>query len=143
MTITLQIFEPQHYLAALRLWEQTEGVGLSAADSEAAITLFLQRNPGLSLVALDAGQLVGTILIGHDGRRGLIHHLAVAHSARRQGIGAQLVREGLAGLRQANIDKCHLLVFTENSAGQAFWQSIGAEHRTTVALYSLMTDPQT
>src|SRR5690242_11282684 len=104
MTITLHIFEPQHYPAARQLWQQTEGVGLSAADSEAAITMFLQRNPRLSLVALEAGQLVGTILIGHDGRRGLIHHLAVAQSARRQGIGARLVREGLAGLRRANID---------------------------------------
>ena len=80
MPIRLEPFADSHYAAARALWEATDGVGLSGADSQAAITQFLARNPGASYVALDDAKLAATILVGHDGRRGLIHHMAVAAS---------------------------------------------------------------
>ncbi|HKX42091.1 MAG TPA: nucleotidyltransferase family protein [Burkholderiaceae bacterium] len=139
MSVQLCPFEPEHYGAARALWETTEGVGLSEADAQPEIEKFLARNPGLSLVALAEGRVVGTILVGHDGRRGLIHHLAVAASIRRLGVGRRLVRHGLAALAQAGIRKCHLLVFADNAAGRGFWAAIGAEHRDALAIYSLAT----
>ena len=61
----------EDYPAVTALWAATEGMGLSADDSAPAIARFLQRNPDLSVVALDAqGQLAGAVLCGHDGRRG-------------------------------------------------------------------------
>ena len=71
MPIHLEPFSDNHYAAARALWEATDGVGLSGADSEASIAQFLARNPGTSDVALDDAKLVATILVGHDGRRGL------------------------------------------------------------------------
>ena len=72
---------------------------LSAADGRAEIASFLARNPGFSQVALEGGKLVATILVGHDGRRGLIHHLVVAEGARHRGLGRRLVvRRQHAGL---------------------------------------------
>ena len=139
MSVELRPFESQHYTQARALWEATEGVGLSDADAQPEIEKFLARNPGLSLVALSKGRVVGTILVGHDGRRGLIHHLAVAASARRVGVGRRLVGEGLAALARAGVRKCHLLVFADNAAGRAFWAAIGAEHRDALAIYSLAT----
>lgn len=104
MPIRLELFANSHYAAARVLWQSTNGVGLSDADSEPATAQFLARNPGTSYVALDDAKLVATILVGHDGRRGLIHHLAVAGSHRRQGIGKRLVAEGLAALRRADTE---------------------------------------
>ncbi|TLN13669.1 N-acetyltransferase, partial [bacterium] len=66
------------YDEIIELWKTTEGVGLSDADSRRGINLFLQRNPNLSVVARDEDKLVGAVLCGHDGRRGYLHHLAVA-----------------------------------------------------------------
>ena len=137
MPICLEPFANSPYAAARALWEATDGVGLSGADSEAAIAQFLARNPGTSYVALDDAKLVATILVGHDGRRGLIHHLAVAASHRRQGIGKRLVAEGLAALGRAGIQKCHLLVFAGNAEGREFWRAVGAEHRAELVIYSL------
>ena len=59
-------------------------------DSKDDIARFLERNPGLSFVARDNGQLVGVVLCSHDGRRGYIDQLAVRKSHRRQGIGKGL-----------------------------------------------------
>ena len=141
MPIRLEPFANSHYAAACALWEAADGVGLSEADSEGPITQFLARNPGTSYVALDDAKLVATILVGHDGRRGLIHHLAVAASHRRQGIGKRLVAEGLAALGRAGIQKCHLLVFAENAEGREFWGAVGAEYRDELVVYSLPIPP--
>jgi ribosomal protein S18 acetylase RimI-like enzyme len=137
MSIEIHPFTNQDYPEARRLWEETEGVGLSDADSRDGIELFLSRNPGLSFVAVERGRVVGTILVGHDGRRGHIHHLAVHAQNRKLGLARQLVQVGLAKLAEVGIQKCHLLVFQQNESGQAFWRAIGAEQRPALALYSL------
>ena len=75
------------YTPVIALWELSDGVGLSSADSPEAIQFYLERNPGMSFVAKQDGMVVGAVLSGHDGRRGYIHHLAVHPDYRRQGIG--------------------------------------------------------
>lgn len=135
--IEIVAFESEHCDSARALWERTPGVGLSDADEPDAIGRFLERNRGLSLVAVERGTVIGTILVGHDGRRGLIHHLAVARANRRRGIGRRLVGEAMRRLREAGIRKCHLLVFANNTDGRAFWTGVGAEHRDTLSVYSL------
>lgn len=135
----IRAFEAADYDAALALWRRTPGVGLSDADQRAPIEAFLARNPGTSFVALEGGELVGTLLCGHDGRRGLIHHLVVAMPHRRCGIARRLLARSLAALRSAGIGKCHLLVFRDNAEGLAFWRGIGAAERGELALFSMLT----
>ncbi|MCB0153428.1 MAG: GNAT family N-acetyltransferase, partial [Anaerolineae bacterium] len=82
--MTIREMTPQDLAQVLVLWQQAEGVGLSEADSPDRLTRFLEHNPGLSFVAINGNQLVGAVLGGHDGRRGYIHHLAVAANERRR-----------------------------------------------------------
>ncbi|HEU4562834.1 MAG TPA: GNAT family N-acetyltransferase [Longimicrobium sp.] len=121
---------------ALELWTASEGVGLRGADSPEELTKYLARNPGLSLVARDGGRMVGAVLCGHDGRRGYLHHLAVAASHRRRGIGRALVERCLDGLRRDGIAKCHLMVYHHNAEGQAFWRGTGWHARDDILLMS-------
>ncbi|MFO1203353.1 MAG: GNAT family N-acetyltransferase [Tabrizicola sp.] len=137
--MTLRPFLATDIPAARALWQAAPGVGLSAADEPAALVAFLARNPGTSFIAESAGRLSGTILVGHDGRRGLIHHLAVATDQRRTGLGRALVEAGLAALHAQGIGKCHLMVFADNAEGAAFWTAIGATRRAELDLYSLPT----
>ena len=138
----LRPFLPEDIAAARALWQATPGVGLSAADEPAALESFLIRNPGTSFVAESDGRITVTILVGHDGRRGLIHHLAVAADCRRSGLGRDLVAAGLAALHRAGIGKCHLMVFADNANGAEFWVAVGATRRDELALYSLATAPR-
>ena len=64
MNIFIKEMAVEHYRQVLSLWETSEGVGLSEADSPEGIAGFLERNPGLSYVAYDARQLVGVVLCG-------------------------------------------------------------------------------
>lgn len=131
-------FLPADIAAARALWEATPGIGLSAADEPAALAAYLARNPGLSRLAREGGTLLGTLLCGHDGRRGLFHHLAVAPAARGRGIGRALARAGIDGLRAAGIGKCYLTVLRTNPEGEAFWRRIGAEERTAALTFFSM-----
>lgn len=134
--VSIQEMTTGHYDEVFALWQTVEGVGLSEADSVDGLARFLQRNPGLSFVALDGARLVGAILCGHDGRRGYIHHLAVRLSHRRQGIGQALVERCLSTLKQTGIGKCHLFVIEENRAGTAFWRETGWMWRGELAMFS-------
>lgn len=116
----------EDYPAVTALWAATEGMGLSADDSQPAIERFLRRNPGLSVVAVDAlGELAGAVLCGHDGRRGLLHHLAVRRDLRGCGLGSALVQRAVENLRGEGIRRCHLMVMRSNTGGLAFWQRVG------------------
>ena len=69
------------YASVIALWRDCDGVSLRDADAPEGIEKYLQRNPALSFVALDGTDIVGTIMAGHDGKRGYIQHLAVANAA--------------------------------------------------------------
>ncbi len=129
------------YEKVYQLWTSCEGVGLGDSDTEEQIDLFLNRNPGLSLVAMEGSDIVGAVLVGHDGRRGFIHHLAVSSDYRRKGIGKELVEQCLMGLKQQGILKSHIFLFNDNLSGLEFWKSIGWFKRDDICIVSKFISP--
>jgi len=114
----------------IALWKTSEGVGLNESDTREAIALYLERNPGLSLVARDEPRkIIGAVLCGHDGRRGYLHHLAVAAEHRRQGIGQTLVAACLSKLGELGIQKCNIFLYADNAEGRVFWERHGWTER--------------
>jgi len=117
------------YAEVVALWKGTEGIRVSSEDSRANIGKFLERNRRMSFVARDGKELVGTVLCGHDGRRGYLHHLAVALSHRRLGIGRALVERCLARLRGAGIRRCRAFVLTQNRKGVLSGEPLAGHRR--------------
>ncbi len=137
--VQIQTMTMADYEEAMALWERTEGMGLRPADAPEHIARYLERNPGLSFVARHGDQLIGTILCGHDGRRGYLQHLAVDRAFRGQGIGRELVQRVLHALKTLGINKCHLFVIKENEAAIAFWRHIGWQLREDIVTMSHFT----
>jgi N-acetylglutamate synthase len=123
--VRIRLLRIGDYDEMLTLWKRTEGIGLSDSDSREAIHCFLKRNRNMSLAATSGRQVIGTLLCGHDGRRGYLHHLAVAKKWRRQGIGQSLVTACLAKLHEKGIPKCNLFLFAKNASGKRFWKHLG------------------
>ena len=136
LNIDIIQFDISLYDEVLALWQECEGIGLSDADSRENINKYLERNPGMSFIALSSGRIVGAILAGHDGRRGYIHHLAVHPDYRREGLARRLVDRSIEVLRNSGIRKCHLFIFNNNNDGLAFWKAIGWEHRSDISIVS-------
>ncbi|TFH06126.1 MAG: GNAT family N-acetyltransferase [Spirochaetales bacterium] len=127
---------PADYPNARSLWEDSPGVGLSTADEQFPLTEYLGRNPGFSLCAECGGHLIGTVLGGHDGRRGYLYHVAVATVWQGQGVGRRLVEMALESLQAAGITKAHIMVYSHNEKGRRFWERLGWKLRDEIALYS-------
>ena len=136
MAFSIQSMRIEDYQEVISLWQGTEGVGLSAADSEEGIDLFLRHNPGHSFTARWEGRLVGAVICGCDGRRGYIHHLAVEKASRKKGIGKSLTAACLASLAERGIQKCHIFVYEDNQPAIAFWEKIGWSWRKELILMS-------
>ena len=114
------------YNSVYRLWLSTPGMGLNDIDdSEAGIKKYLLRNPNTCFVAEKGGEIIGVILSGHDGRRGLIYHLAVNVSEREQGVGNTLLENAIGALKNEGISKVYITIFKNNVTGNAFWDKRG------------------
>jgi len=89
--MNFRVMKQSDYDAIISLWQNAQGIKLRDADSREGIDKYLQRNPGLSFVAEFNGMVVGTIMAGHDGKRGYLQHLAVAVTHRKMGIATKLL----------------------------------------------------
>jgi ribosomal protein S18 acetylase RimI-like enzyme len=110
---------------AHRIWKNARGICVVAEDSRGGIALYLSRNRGLCFVATVDREVVGTVLCGHDGRRGILRHLAVKPAFRNRGIGSALAARCLAVLSRQGIRKCNLYVMRDNPSGMRFWERMG------------------
>ena len=108
------------------LWMKISGFGIrSIDDSREGVERFLKRNPDCSVVAEKDGQIIGSILCGHDGRRGCMYHVCVHKDHRMMGIGKSMVVHCMEALKREHISKISLIAFTSNDIGNAFWKEIG------------------
>jgi len=80
------------YQSVLALWRAARpGIHVGPSDGPDELARKLQRDPDLFPIAEAAGKLIGTVLGGFDGRRGMVYHLAVDAGWRGQGIGWALM----------------------------------------------------
>ena len=137
-SISYHPFTEQDCLEVLSLWANTPGVHLhdNGEDSLEGILAYLERNPGLSFIAKHAGKIVGAVICGHDGRRGLVHHLAVDLQFRKIGIGKTLLQMCIEQLREVKIKKCLLFVLKDNAEAEAFYRSLRWQEETIVKVYA-------
>ena len=118
------------YERVYALWMRTPNMGLNDLDdSKEGIAKYLMRNPDTCFVAEKNGNIIGVILSGHDGRRGYIHHAAVAESEQRNGVGTALTDAAMFALEREGIAKAALVVFEKNEKGNAFWEKYGFTKR--------------
>ena len=111
---------------------------LSIDDSREGVERFLKRNPSTSVVAEKNGEIVGSILCGHDGRRGCLYHVCVREDCRMRGIGKSMVVRCMEELEKEKISKVSLIAFTENDIGNAFWKEIGWTKREDLNYYDFV-----
>ena len=116
----------QDYDAVVALWQSAgPGVRVGRSDAPEQIAKKLARDPDLFLVAEAEGQILGAVIGGFDGRRGLVYHLAVVQDWRGRGLGAALMNELEARLRAKGCLRCYLLVTPANLDVVGFYQRLG------------------
>jgi len=80
------------------------------------------------LVAVDeAGGIVGSVMVGHDGHRGWIYYLAAHPAWRGHGVGRRMVRVAEDWLLDRGVAKLQLLVRDTNTKVVGFYEHLGFE----------------
>lgn len=117
---------PDDLIHVMQLWANAgPGIHVGRSDTPDEIEKKLRRDPDLFLVAEQDGKLIGTVLGGFDGRRGMVYHLAVAASHRRQGLGEALMQAVEARLREKGCLRYYLLVTEDNDTAMKFYEQCG------------------
>jgi len=112
---------PEDYEAVLNLWQNAgEGIGVGQSDQPEEIEKKARHAPDLFLLAESGSRIIGTVIGGYDGRRGMLYHLAVAAEFRGQGVGTLLMDEIEARLKEKGCRKAYLLVKQGNSAAEMY-----------------------
>jgi N-acetylglutamate synthase len=126
-----------------QLWETTEGIHLhtNGEESNKSIEMYLLRNPEISKVARNnRNEIIGSVLAGHDGRRGLIHHLVVKSNYQRKGIGKRLLSEAKESLKEEGIKKVFLFVLNKNNNGIEFYKHLNWTKEEIISVFSSVID---
>jgi len=134
--VTLRQFHyPEDYEAVLTLWQNAEeGIGIGVSDQPAEIEKKARHAPDLFLLAEAQGRIIGSVIGGYDGRRGMVYHLAVAAEFRGQGLGNRLMDEIEARLKAKGCRKAYLLVKKGNSASD-FYENRGWSEMDNIRLF--------
>ena len=110
------------------LWSQSgPGVQLSYSDEPEEIQKKIARDPDLFLIAEVDGRMVGTVIGGFDGRRGMVYHLAVHTEFQRRGIATALMKEVEDRLRSKGCKKFYIMVQKAATGALEFYEDYGCE----------------
>ena len=119
-------FQWEDLEAVLDLWRSSgPGIHLGRSDSPEELRKKLEHDPDLFLVAEEGGHVLGAVMGGFDGRRGIVYHLAVHPPARHQGLGTALMSELEGRLRAKGCLKYYLLVTPDNVEAVEFYRRLG------------------
>ncbi len=121
-----------------KLWHTIKGFVLrSIDDSRDGVERFIKRNPTTCVVAEEDGKIVGSILCGHDGRKGCMYHVCVDPAYRRRGIGKAMVSFALDKLKEEMINDVSIIAFSKNDVGNIFWNKLGWEMQDNINSYEI------
>jgi hypothetical protein len=117
--------------AVVALW-QACGLTRPWNDPTADIALARRGPNSAILVGREAETIVATVLVGHDGHRGWVYYVAVDPDRRGKGHGRTIMRAAEDWLRQAGIEKLMLLVRSDNTKVQAFYESLDYDEQERI-----------
>ncbi len=110
--------------AVVALWQ---ACGLTRAwnDPYKDISFARAGKESTVLVGEIVGQLVATVMAGHDGHRGVLYYVAVDPALRGQGYGKAAVRAAEDWLARRGVWKVNLLIRDENELARGFYKAMG------------------
>ncbi|MCK5055633.1 MAG: GNAT family N-acetyltransferase [Candidatus Aminicenantes bacterium] len=135
--LLIRPFGEDDYHAVISLWEQT-GIPCKpqGRDSKEKILKELS-NPGtLFLVAEKDGDIIGTVMATHDGRKGWINRLSVVPRRQHQGIATRLLKEAEDHLYRCGMEIITCLIEDDNPGSMEFFRKKEYIKHTDIIYFS-------
>jgi ribosomal protein S18 acetylase RimI-like enzyme len=115
----------------IALWERC---ALTRPWNDPAADIALARNsPNATvLVGRAGGEIVGSVMVGHDGHRGWVYYVSVDPDHRDRGFGRAIMTAAEDWLRARGVPKLQLLVRRANAKVQAFYETLDYAEQETI-----------
>jgi len=115
----------------IALWERC---GLTRPWNDPATDIALARRDqnATVLVGRVAGEIVGSVMVGHDGHRGWVYYVSVDPDHHSRGFGRAIMMAAEDWLRARGIPKLQLLVRRTNAKVQAFYKTLDFAEQDTI-----------
>jgi ribosomal protein S18 acetylase RimI-like enzyme len=123
-TLTIRPIEDADVDDVVALWQRC-GTARPWNDPAADIALARRENNSTVLLGRHDGNIVASVLVGHDGHRGWVYYVASDPDHRFKGFGRAMMTAAEDWLRARGIEKIQLMVRPDNSKVQDFYESLG------------------
>jgi ribosomal protein S18 acetylase RimI-like enzyme len=130
-TLTIAPISDADVAALAALWQACE-LTRPWNDPTADIALARRGPNSAVLTGRDGDTLVASVMVGHDGHRGWVYYVAIDPAHRGKGYGREIMNAAEDWLRQRGIEKLMLLVRSDNTKVQAFYESLGYDEQERV-----------
>jgi len=115
----------------IALWERC-GLTRPWNDPAADIALARRSPDAAVLVGRAGGEIVASVMVGHDGHRGWVYYVSVDPDHRDRGLGRAIMAAAEDWLRARGVPKLQLLVRRANARVQAFYETLGYAEQETI-----------
>jgi ribosomal protein S18 acetylase RimI-like enzyme len=140
-SIVFRSYSDADYQALIDFWNNA-GLHIRPTGRDSRQNMALQASQPMMnlLLAVQADQIVGSVIITHDGRKGWINRLATAPALRRTGLAKELIARSEAWLKEQGIQIYTCLIEEWNSASRALFRSQNYVEHKDILYYSKRED---
>ncbi len=121
---TLDDVEP-----VLKFWLDAAENDDRPADTAEAVRALIERDPAALCLAVDDGEIVGTLIAGWDGWRCHLYRLAVRPDRRQRGIAGALLAAAEQRFREFGAGRVDAMVLDGNDLGRNLWTRSGYQRQ--------------
>jgi ribosomal protein S18 acetylase RimI-like enzyme len=117
--------------AVIALWQRCD-LTRPWNDPAADIAMARRGANATVLVGRDGGDIVASVLVGHDGHRGWVYYVSVDPERRAKGYGRAIMNAAEDWLRELGVEKLQLMVRAGNAKVQAFYETLDYQEQARV-----------
>ncbi|MET7419154.1 GNAT family N-acetyltransferase [Dactylosporangium sp. NPDC005555] len=111
--------------AVLAFWKVAAEGTNRGGDDAAAVEALIGRDPLALQLAVQGGEIVGSLIAGFDGWRCHLYRFAVHPDRRRQGIGTLLLAAAEERFRQFGGRRVDAMILDDNTLAHHAWHAAG------------------
>lgn len=119
--------------AIVSLWQQA-GLVRPWNDPEKDIAFARNSGHGEILVGREQGVLVASVMVGHDGHRGVVYYLAVDPDHQKKGLGRMMMQSAENWLKARGVWKLNLMIRAENDMVRSFYEALGYQPEERIVM---------
>ncbi|MDB3930319.1 GNAT family acetyltransferase [Paracoccaceae bacterium] len=131
---TIRIYQEEDRKEVLTLWQECN---LIRSKNDPQKDLGRKKGFGeeLFLVLVNEDKIIGTVMGGYDGHRGIINYLGVHPNFRGNGLGRMLMRAVEKKLRDLGCPQVNLLVWSDNTEVHKFYEKTDYKKANDIVLF--------